>query len=285
MNGPQKEGYWQEMTSEIHNLTKRMHAWDIVDRESWMNVLPSTWAFHCKRYPDGIIKKLKARLCARGDQQLEGVDYFKTCPPVINWQSVWIMLILSILLDLQTIQVDYTTAFLHTNIDKDPNWASVSEAEIEKSGVYLETPLGFRDEGKVLRLSKSLYRLKQAPRNFFLHLKGKLDNIDFVQSDFDPCIFISDEVICLFYVDDTLFFSPDQTSIAEVIAKLKLKGLELEIENDVAKFLGVHIDQRLTGRSISLKLGRLTGSSKPLISNLINIQSKLPANKDAWGLT
>jgi hypothetical protein len=62
------------MTTEIPTLTKKMHGWDIVDRESWMNVLPSTWAFHCKRYPDGIIKKLKAMFCARGDQQLEVVQ-------------------------------------------------------------------------------------------------------------------------------------------------------------------------------------------------------------------
>jgi hypothetical protein len=73
----------------------------------------------------------------------------------------------------------------------------MSEAEIEKSGVYLEMPRGFRDKGKVLWQRKLLYGLKQAPRNFFLHLKGKLENIDFVQSDFDPCLFISDQVICL----------------------------------------------------------------------------------------
>jgi hypothetical protein len=39
------------------------------------------------------------------------------------------MLILSILLDLQTVQVDYTAAFLHADIGKDPNWANMSEAE------------------------------------------------------------------------------------------------------------------------------------------------------------
>eukprot|EP00956_Cyclotella_meneghiniana_P011311 scaffold15927_cov76-Cyclotella_meneghiniana.AAC.1 len=32
----------------------------------------STWAFKCKRYPDGRVKKFKARFCARGDRQVEG---------------------------------------------------------------------------------------------------------------------------------------------------------------------------------------------------------------------
>jgi hypothetical protein len=226
-----------------------MHAWDIFDRKSWMNVLPSTWSFHCKLYPDGIIKKLKARFFTRGDQQLEGVEYFEIYAPVVNWRTIRIMLIISILLDLQTVQVGFTAAFLHATIDKDPNWAKISEAERYKSGVYLEMPRGFRDEGKVLRLRKSLYGLKQAPRNFFLHLKGKLENIYFVQSDFDQCLFISDQVIFLVCIDDTLFFSPDQASISEVIEKLKLEGLELEmeIEDDVARFLGVHIDRKVDG--------------------------------------
>jgi hypothetical protein len=35
--------------------------------------------------------------------------------------------------------------------------------------------------------------------------------------DIDPCLFISEKVICLVYVDDTLFFSPREDFINEVI--------------------------------------------------------------------
>jgi hypothetical protein len=52
------------------------------------------WALRCKRFPDGMIRKLKARLCARGDTQLEGVDFFETFVPVCNCQTVRIMLII-----------------------------------------------------------------------------------------------------------------------------------------------------------------------------------------------
>ena len=41
-----------------------------------MNVLDPTWEFNIKRFTSGIIKKSKARLCAHGDQKLDGVDYF-----------------------------------------------------------------------------------------------------------------------------------------------------------------------------------------------------------------
>jgi len=39
-------------------------------------VLPLTWAFKLKCYPDGMPCKFKARLCMRGDLQTEGVDCY-----------------------------------------------------------------------------------------------------------------------------------------------------------------------------------------------------------------
>jgi hypothetical protein len=68
----------------------------------------------------------------------------------------------------------------------------MSEAEREKSRVYVEMPRGFAEPGKVIRFRKSLYGLKQKPRNFFLHLKSNLENIGFIQSEFDACLFISE---------------------------------------------------------------------------------------------
>jgi hypothetical protein len=59
MNGPDAEGYMEAAKKEIHTLKKKMDAWEIVDCKDWMNVLPSTWAFKCKRYPDGMVQKLK----------------------------------------------------------------------------------------------------------------------------------------------------------------------------------------------------------------------------------
>ena len=83
MNGQFSEEYWEAACTEVQTLEK-MDAWEVVKREVGMNVLNSTWAFKCKRFPDGLIKKFKARFCARGDQQVEGVDYFETYVPVVQ---------------------------------------------------------------------------------------------------------------------------------------------------------------------------------------------------------
>jgi hypothetical protein len=48
-------------------------------------------------------------------------------------------------------------------------------------------------------------------------------------------------------VDDTLFFSPKQECIDEIMIKLKAKGLDLNIEEDVTGFLGVHVGKNPNG--------------------------------------
>ena len=80
---------------------------------------------------------------------------------------------------------------------------------------------GYKDPGKALKSNKSLYGLKQSPRNVFLHLKSKLENLEFVQSPADPCLFIRPDIICLVYVDDCLFFAPDYSNFEDMLQKLR----------------------------------------------------------------
>ncbi len=99
------------------------------------HVIASTWAFKCKHYPDGLIKKFKARFCARGDQQLEGIDFFETYAPVVQWTTIRLMFILEILLGLKSKQGDVTCAFLHADLEPGEN-------------VYVDMPLGFTQYSK-----------------------------------------------------------------------------------------------------------------------------------------
>ena len=86
------------------------------------------------------MKKLKARFCARGDRQIEGVDFFDTFAPVVNWTAVRLLLILTAQLGLVTKQVDYTAAFIHADIDLPPNCDEMSKEEQQCQGVYVEMP-------------------------------------------------------------------------------------------------------------------------------------------------
>ncbi len=113
-------------------------------------------------------------------------------------------------------------------------------------------PKGFSQDGMVLKLKKSLYGLKQSPRNFYLHLKDKLEFVGFTQSESDACLFYTERVICLIYVDDTLFYAQNMNDINSIVEDLKKTNLELEVEDDVAGFLGVHIERKQNEGTIEL---------------------------------
>ncbi|KAL7489424.1 hypothetical protein ACHAW6_015024 [Cyclotella cf. meneghiniana] len=241
MNGPFKAEYWETAVKEIETL-KAMGAWEVVDRSVAGNVIDSVWAFKLKRFPNGMAKKFKARFCARGDQQLEGVDFFKTYAPVVQWTTVRLMLILEVLLDLKSNQGDVTAAFLH------------GELGVNKK-VYVEMPLGFRKSGKVLKLKKTSYGLRQSPRSFWKYLTKAMEAVNMKVSKLDPCLFVGEKFMAVVFVDDILFWSTDQAYINELGSKLCTEGLLLEQEDDSAGFLGVkmtktedgHIEMKQTG--------------------------------------
>jgi len=64
--------------------------------------------------------------------------------------------------------------------------------------VFVEPP-------KCLKLFKSLYGLRQAPRTFFEKLRSGLLESGFEQLNFDSCWFMKEGMICVVYVDDTIF--------------------------------------------------------------------------------
>jgi hypothetical protein len=168
--------YWKAMKLEIATL-EAIDAWSVIDRLDH-HVIASTWAFKCKRYPDGLIKKFKARFCARGDQQIEGIDVFETYAPVVQWTTIRLMFILEILLGLKLKQGDITCDLLHAYLELGEN-------------VYVDMPLGFSQYSKdrtkkCLKLKKTLYGLRQSPLVFWKYITKKLKTCGLEQSKCDP---------------------------------------------------------------------------------------------------
>jgi hypothetical protein len=52
-----------------------------------------------------------------------------------------------------------------------------------------------------------------------LHLKGKLKNNGFTQSENDPCLFMNDKVICIVYAEDTLLYYTNEIFLGILITK------------------------------------------------------------------
>jgi hypothetical protein len=153
------------MEAKIFTL-ESINAWEVVDCKDDMNVINSTWAFKCKRYPDGLIKKFKASFCARGDQQLEGIDFFETYALVVQWTTIHLMFSLEVLLGLKSLQGNVICAFLHADLE-------------ENKKIYIDMPMGFAQYGNngkkmCLKLKKTLYGLSQSPRAFWKYITVKL---------------------------------------------------------------------------------------------------------------
>eukprot|EP00956_Cyclotella_meneghiniana_P039648 scaffold176137_cov91-Cyclotella_meneghiniana.AAC.1 len=50
-------------------------------------------------------------------RQIEGVDFFETWAPVVQWTTVRSMMTLAAKMELQSAQADITAAFVHAPLD------------------------------------------------------------------------------------------------------------------------------------------------------------------------
>ena len=150
-----REGFYEGMRQEIKELESK-NTWtpilcSMMQRCS-CKALPSIWVFCRKRFPHGSIRKLKARLCVRGDKQVPGIDFTESYSPVVQWTGIRLILILSFVLNWQMVQTDYTNAFAQSTLAEE---------------VYMEIPKDFMTTDKnndyALKLNKSLYGLRQPP--------------------------------------------------------------------------------------------------------------------------
>ena len=96
----------------------------------------------------------------------------------------------------------------------------------------------------VLLLLKSLYDLKQASRIWYLVLYDAIINLDFESSEFDPCIFISQQrhLLLAIYVDDILIMNP-QSNCDEFANQLS-RQFRITNQDHVSSFLDINIERR-----------------------------------------
>ncbi|KRY47224.1 Retrovirus-related Pol polyprotein from transposon TNT 1-94 [Trichinella britovi] len=140
----------------------------------------------------GEVSKYKARLVAKG---------------YIRYESVRTLLAIAADEDLEILQFDVKTAFLHGKIDE---------------LIFMEQPPCFNDgSGRVCKLQRALYGLKQAPRAWNKRLNDFLLTLNLQRAEADPCIYVSApgaecRIILRLYVDDGLFCCSNLTVLKEL---------------------------------------------------------------------
>lgn len=144
--------------------------------------------------PSGNITEHKTRLCVRGYEQVEGLDYTETTAPTAAANSTRMLFAEVARNDLHIHQMDVKAAFLHAPISEE---------------LYMRPPKGIPHlKGKIWKLKKALYGLKQAANAWHAKLTEELGKYGFTPCLTDPCMFIKgtdpNRVYLLVYVDDML---------------------------------------------------------------------------------
>ncbi|KAJ9547366.1 hypothetical protein OSB04_019909 [Centaurea solstitialis] len=99
--------------------------------------------------------RYKARLVAKGYSQIPGIDYNDIFSPMVKHTSIRALLGMVASNDLELEQMDITTAFLNGELEEE---------------IFMHQPEGFvvpSKEGHVCKLIKSLYGVKQSPRQCY----------------------------------------------------------------------------------------------------------------------
>ncbi|KAL2250907.1 UNVERIFIED_CONTAM: Retrovirus-related Pol polyprotein from transposon TNT 1-94 [Sesamum indicum] len=231
---------WLSAMNEEMKSLKDNHTWDLVPRPKNCSLVDCKWIFKIKQENP---LKFKGRLVAKGFTQKEGIDYNEIFSPVVKYTTVRIMLALVAHFDWELKQMDVKTAFLHGDLDE---------------CIYMRQPVGFIEKNKpdhVCLLKKSLYGLKQSPRQWNKKFDMFMLSLNFKRSDYDHCLYFKflDEVpvFLVLYVDDMLITSPSLNLIESLQNDLS-NNFEMKNLGDAKKILGMDIHRNRKRFSILL---------------------------------
>ena len=115
-----------------------------------------------KHGPDGKIKSYRVRIVAGGHRQVKGINYKETFLAAAKMPTVCTVLANAAHQDWEIEHIDVKSAYLNAPL---------------KEEIYMKPPHGILksgQEGKVLRLLKGLYGLKQAGRGWYLEMSKVL---------------------------------------------------------------------------------------------------------------
>ncbi|KAH9088958.1 hypothetical protein LEN26_019328 [Aphanomyces euteiches] len=223
------------MRAEYQSMMQN-NVWILTTLPQGRKALKSKWVWKVKYQPTGEVERFKARLVIKVFLQIAGVDFTDTFAPVLRLESLRVFCALIALLDLNTVQIDIKTAFLHGDLDEE---------------IYMVQPEGFIDQERptdVCLLKKSLYGLKQAPRQWHKKLHQFLLSIHFKQCFKDQCVYVKTNsqvnvtTYLAVYVDDIVLAGKDKTEL-ETISSMIKQSFEVTDKGELEYILGIQVSR------------------------------------------
>jgi len=248
--------------SEIHSLQKKkvLHACILPENKT---MISTRWIYRIKYHQDGSINVYKARLVARGYEQILGIDYDETFSPVVRLTSLRIIFALSVGYNLIIHTMDVDTAFLNAPLEED---------------IYIKPPTGFNlpPGTNCFKLLKALYGLKQSPRAWNIHSNGQLLGMGFTKLISDTCIYLKrfSHQLCIVavYVDDIVIAASTLQLVNEV--KNTFKGrFQMKDLGAISTLLGCRIIQNTTLSTLTMDQ---SFNAKNILKTFSHMSSEVP---------
>lgn len=195
------------------------------------------WIFKVKYKPSGEVERFKARLVAKGFSQVAGVDFTDTYAPVIKYDAVRAVFVISNEQGMVKAQFDICTTYLNTDL-----------LDI----IFMDQPEGFQDIQwplYVCLLLKSLYGLKQSARRWNKTFDKFAQQFNLLPSIADPCVYYSNDVqhpekvetILGIFVDDGIVCSTNADKLESILQYLDI--VFKITRGDMGYYIGLEVYQ------------------------------------------
>ena len=220
---------WRMACDQELEALRRRQVYDLVECPCGRKVIKNHWVFDIKT--DG---QKKAHLVAKGFSKVEGLDYDQVFSPIVQFESVHLILAMAALEGWVLTGLSIRNAYLYGKLDEE---------------IYMEQPEGFIVPGKeniVLHLRHALYELKQAGLAWWQALKQSMEKLRFTSLSSDAGLFLfrnrNSFVIAIIYVNDVIFCGPLPALVNHLKEEFK-KIWETQDLGDVTEFLHMRITQ------------------------------------------
>jgi len=239
-----RENWMGAMVEEMESLQKNQ-TWELARLSEGMKAIGCKWVY--KRKPAVSEKegeKFKARLVAKRFSQKKGINYDEIFSPVVRHTFIRAVLALVTTWDLHLEQMDVKIAFLHGDLEEQ---------------IYMQQPEGFSQPGHehlVCRLKKSLYGLKQSPRQWYKRFDSYMIQIGYKSCEYDCCVYVKslDDgsfIFLLLYVDDMLIVAKNLDDVVGLKALLS-QEFDMKDLGAAKKILGMEIHRDRSSKKLWL---------------------------------
>jgi hypothetical protein len=238
---------WEDGIIKEWSSLKENEVFTLVQKPPGIPALPSRFVFRYKPRTAAGPEVFKARLVVGGHKQQDGINYDKlgTYAPVASYASLRIFFaLMATLPTFKLFQIDFKTAFLNSDVGP--------------VDIYMRQPqlpasiTGSADPSLCYLLKKSLYGLKQSPRNWHRLLTDFLLQDGWTQSKSDPSVFTvrSPELGTLLaligvYVDDVWGGAATQQEVDAFIKRCSAR-FQVGTSGPLVHILGIEVERQPT---------------------------------------